>query len=414
MLTNHIIGILIAALGGVAIGIEREHSGHATGPKAHFAGIRTFTLLGGLGGIAGWLWLSDMRAFAIVLLAAAAALVVAAYIAASRSDVDGTTEAAALIVLAAGVLAGAGSTRLASGIIAITALLLVEKSALHRLVARMNETGLQAGFRFAVMAIVVLPLLPEGPYGPMGGIRPRELWLLVLFFTGLNFVSYIARQLLGARKGYVLAGILGGAVSSTNVTLTFSRLSRAEMAMSSPLAAGVLAACTTMYPRVVIATSVLNPNLGLDVLPYLIPPFLVGCIILALNLRHLQAGEAPLDLPRNPLRFSTAIQMAILFQAVLYIVHFLLEIWGQRSMAFSGALLGLTDVDALILSMSRNVGGLGPLPVAAQAIAIGSLANTLLKLAIGLAIGRGRFRSIAVIGLTAIVFASIAVLIWWR
>jgi MgtC family protein len=94
-----VIGIAIAALGGAAVGLEREWSGHAGGPEAHFAGIRTFTLLGGLAGIAGWLWPLGFQPVAIVLLAGASALVVAAYLAASRRVIDGTTEVAALVVL---------------------------------------------------------------------------------------------------------------------------------------------------------------------------------------------------------------------------------------------------------------------------------------------------------------------------
>src|ERR1700675_967630 len=98
-----VVGILIAALGGLAVGMERERSGHATGPKAHFAGVRTFTLLGTLSGIAGWMWTQGWQVLAAVLLLGAVALVVAAYIAASLHDVDGTTEVAALVVLAAGL-----------------------------------------------------------------------------------------------------------------------------------------------------------------------------------------------------------------------------------------------------------------------------------------------------------------------
>ena len=120
-----VIGIAIAALGGAAVGLEREWSGHAGGAEAHFAGIRTFTLLGGMAGVAGWLWTLGFRPVAIVLLAGATALVVAAYVSASRRDVDGTTEVAALVVLSAGVLAGTGYLVLASAIVAITTLLLV-------------------------------------------------------------------------------------------------------------------------------------------------------------------------------------------------------------------------------------------------------------------------------------------------
>ena len=89
------------------------------GPPARFAGIRTFTLLGIVGGLSGWLIAAGLVPAATVLLAGAVAITVAAYVAASRQDVDGTTEVAALVVLAAGVLAGTGSLRLASAIITI-------------------------------------------------------------------------------------------------------------------------------------------------------------------------------------------------------------------------------------------------------------------------------------------------------
>jgi uncharacterized membrane protein (DUF4010 family) len=207
-----VIGIAIAALGGAAVGLEREWSGHAGGVEAHFAGIRTFTLLGGMAGVAGWFWTFGFQAVAIVLLAGATALVVAAYVAASQRDVDGTTEVAALVVLSAGVLAGTGYlvlASLASAIVAITTLLLVEKSWLHAMIARIDDAGLRAGVRFAVMAVVILPLLPDGPYGPFGGVRPRQLWLFVLLFSGLSFIGYVARRFVGSERGFPVSGLLG-------------------------------------------------------------------------------------------------------------------------------------------------------------------------------------------------------------
>src|SRR5262245_15742419 len=128
------IGLLVAALGGAAIGLEREWSGHASGPHARLGGIRTFTLLGLLSGVAGWLATQGLLPLAVVRLAASAGLVLAGYVSASRRHVDATTEVAAIVVLAAGVLSGAGWMATGSALIAATALLLLEKTRLHRLV----------------------------------------------------------------------------------------------------------------------------------------------------------------------------------------------------------------------------------------------------------------------------------------
>ena len=151
---------------------------------------------------------------------------------------------------------------LSSGMIAITAILLVEKSRLHSMVARIPDVGLKAGFRFAVMALVILPLLPVGPFGPLGGIRPRELWMMVLLFSGISFLAYIVRSFLGEGKGYVIAGLLGGLISSTNVTLSFSRASSAQAKARVPLALGVVAASTMLCFRVAAAAFFLNPAFG--------------------------------------------------------------------------------------------------------------------------------------------------------
>jgi uncharacterized membrane protein (DUF4010 family) len=402
-----VVGIAIAALGGAAVGLEREWSGHAGGPEAHFAGIRTFTLLGGLAGVAGWLWSLGFRPLAIVLLAGAAALVVAAYVAASRRVIDGTTEVAALVVLSAGILAGTGYLVLASAITAITTLLLVEKSRLHAMIARIDDAGLRAGVRFAVMAVVILPLLPEGPYGPLGGVRPRQLWLFVLLFSGLNFIGYVARRVIDTEHGYSVAGLLGGFVSSTAVAFTFSRLSRQDHNFTFPLSVGVVAACSVMTLRVLVATAVLRPALALALIPYLAAPFLVGAIIVLVGFKR-REEKASVQSPSNPLQVMSALQMAALFQVVLFAVYAVRAHWGETGVLFSGAVLGLTDVDVLTISMAKSAEGQITIPVAAQAIAIGILSNTIMKLLLGVAIGKGRFRILMPAWLALMAIASAA------
>jgi uncharacterized membrane protein (DUF4010 family) len=395
MMTADILALSIATLGGAAVGIERQWSGHADGPQARFAGIRTFTMLGAVGGFSGWLWNAGVTTPAAILLAGSVAIIAAAYVAGSRQDIDGTTEVAALVVLAAGMLAGIGSVRLASGIIALVTLLLVEKSRLHSLVERIDPVTLRSGVRFAVMALVVLPLLPVGPYGPFGGIRPRELWALVLFFTGLSFMGFLARRLVGRDHGYLVTGLLGGLVSSTNVTFTFARASRSDRAADRALAFGTVAANAMLYPRVLIATAILNPAVISPLVSYLAAPGLVAAIATTLGVRRSPKTGATDVTLQNPLQLIAALQMAVLFQIVLMAVSVARAWWGESGVISSATVLGLTDVDALTVSMARSVAHTISPTVAATAIAVGVLANTAMKLALTMFFGSRTFQIVA-------------------
>jgi uncharacterized membrane protein (DUF4010 family) len=402
-----IVRLLIATLGGAAVGVERQWSGHAGGPSARFAGLRTFTMLGAVGGLCGLLWVAGVPAPAAILFGGAVAIVAAGYLAASRVDTDGTTEVAALVVLAAGLLAGLGFVKLASGITALVTLVLVEKTRLHALVERVDEVGLRSGVRFAVMALVVLPLLPEGPYGPLGGVRPRELWALVLFFSGISFAGYVARRLVGPGHGYLVTGLLGGIVSSTNVTFTFARTSRTEVAMDRALAFGAVAANAMLYPRVIVATAILNPSVVLPLLRYLVAPAAVAALVAAFGLRRSPAEQESSASLNNPLQLATALPMAVLFQVVLMVVFVAREWWGSSGVITSAAILGLTDVDALTASMARSVARTVSPAVAATAIAVGVLANTAMKLGLALFLGNRTFRLIAG-GALALMLAALA------
>jgi uncharacterized membrane protein (DUF4010 family) len=351
-------------------------------------------MLGGIAGLSGWLWTQGLPVHGAILLAGEALIVALAYAAASREDVDATTEVAALGVMAAGVLAGIGLFQMASAIIAIQSLLLFEKSRLHAFVRRIDDRELRAAIHFGALALVVLPLVPEGPYGPFGGIRPRELWAIVLFFSGLSFLGYIARRLVSPAQGYFAAGLLGGMISSTNVTWTFARTSRAEPSLTAGLAGGAIAANAMLFPRVLIAATVLHPPLLIPLAYYLVLPGVSAAVLAVLASRQHSDTEHHPPARRNPLQLSAALQMAVIFQVVLTAVGLVSRAWGQSGLLTSAAVLGLTDVDALTMSMSRGIAGSVSSEVAARAIAVGVLANTVLKLGVSMVFGSARFRVI--------------------
>lgn len=425
------LDLLVAALVGLAVGVEREWSGHSAGPDGRFAGARTFALLGTIGGFAGWFVRLGYPALATVIAAGGVLLPIVAYWATMRrpgTTTDGTTEVAAVLVVALGLTAGLGLRSPASAAGAIIVVLLAEKSRLQLLLQRVDVNEMRAALLFAVLALVILPVLPSGSYGPYDAFRPRQLWIVVLVFSALNFVGYIARRLIGETRGLGVTGLVGGLVSSTAVTLGFSRRSRDEPALALPLALGVVAACTVLIPRLLVVTAMLRPSLSWALVPVLGPVLVAGLVIIGIALwrehdtrpnrsgAHPAIGEAP---PKNgngpnPLGLSSSLQMAVAFQVVLFALAWIEQNAGQSGVIASAMVLGLTDMDALTLSMTRFAADPAQVRTAAAAVGVGVLANTTLKTTLVFTIGGPRYRVRAATGLAVLAVGSaVGLLIGW-
>ncbi|MDH4132040.1 MAG: DUF4010 domain-containing protein [Gemmatimonadota bacterium] len=411
------LGLVIAGLVGLAVGIEREWSGHASGPAARFAGARTFFLIGLAGGLAGLLGAAGLALPATAILLGVAALAVAAYVTAARRGgddaADGTTEAAALVVLGLGAVAGLGEARLAAAAGAVVVLVLREKSTIHGFVRRLGEAELRGGLQFAVLALVFLPILPVGPYGPLGGVRPRSLWGVVLLVSGLSYAGFIARRAIGPTRGPALAGILGGIVSSTAVTLQSSRESRLDHSSHDALAVGVIGACAALLPRITIVTLALRPSVALPLAGALLPAFVAGALMVWWRWG---AGETPAASPalKSPLRLGSALLLAAGFQIILMLLVLVHREFGDQGVLPTAAFLGLTDMDALTYSMARLAAEGLSTPIVVSALAVGVLSNTLFKLITVLTLGVGRFRRLAAGGLLlqALALAGVLLVEW--
>ncbi|MEO7966693.1 MAG: DUF4010 domain-containing protein, partial [Gemmatimonadaceae bacterium] len=334
-----------------------------------------------------------------------ALLIAATYLAATRrpgSTVDGTTEVASIIVIALGVLSGMGEITTAGGAGAIVVLALSEKEGMRSVIKRINEVELRAALQFSVLALVILPILPNELYGPLGGVNPRTLWIVVLLFSGLNFVGWISRHAVGASRGYGVTGALGGLISSTAVSLQFSRASRASPQLANGLGVGVVAASTILLPRVLVLSTLLNRDVAVAVVPYVLAPFVAGaiwCAIWIRRARHDKSSEQATANSASPLRLWSAIRLTLAFQAALMALAFMRHQFGSGGVLVSAGVLGLTDMDALTLSMNRLGASPEAVPLAAQAIAIGICANAVLKLGLTLVLGESHFRRVASVGL---------------
>lgn len=391
-----------ALLIGALIGIEREKRNAREG--FGIAGLRSFVMLAQAGAIGGYLahTLALAWLFAAVVVASGA-VVVAGYLAAARSRPDQlglTTELAALVTVMLGGLTTTGHRELAVGLGVATAALLAYKQPLHELVGRLGWEDLLVGLRFLVAAFLVLPLLPDEAIDPWGAIRPYKLWLLVLLISGLSLVGYVATRWLGPGRGIAITAATGGLVSSTAVTLTFAKQSRDADAPTKALAGGVLLAWGVMFVRVLVAAAVVAPAL-LEPLALPFAAMAVACAACSATLLlRGRRSEAPVvdEVPlKNPFSLLAASKFALLFAAVQLLLVAGREVLPQNGVYAVAALAGLTDVDAITMSMAERANAdAAEVPIAVAAIAIAALANTLVKAGIAAATGKGLARPVLV------------------
>ena len=403
-----LVRFLVVSAGlGALIGLIRQWAEQSDRTPGDFAGVRTHTfwaLLGCLGAYASEVHLP--YAFFAVVLLVAAHLVAQTLTAHDASNPGSTAVAGAMLTMFCGALAFWEETKSAIFVAATTMVLLGFKQPIHRWTREVTESDIRATLQFAAVSGVILPLVPNREMGPYGAFNPFSTWLMVVLISGLGFAGYVAMRLVGPRAGILLTGLLGGLASSTASTLAFSRRSRDEPSLSEHYALAVVAACTVMVPRVLITTGLVNRNFALTlVVPFVLMavPGIVyaGWVWLRRRPSH-HAGDTPKL--GNPLSLSTAIKFAALYSVIAFAVKAIrAQGWTEGLLPLS-FVSGLTDMDAISLSIARDHGTEITAPdLATRAVVLAAVSNTLLKA--GMAIGLGspglKLRIAIVLGLTA-------------
>jgi len=376
---------------GLMIGVERGWKARKAEEGQRVAGVRTYGLIGILGGVSALVakHLGSL-AFGLAFVGVAGVLS-AAYLKTLRRDDDEvgiTSLVAGLLTFVLGALAAQGDVALAAAAGVVVTLLLSYKETLHRWVYVLDADELQAAIRLLLISVVLLPILPDRGYGPWNALNPYQLWSMVVLIAAISFVGFFAIKIAGARRGIAFLGLFGGLASSTLVTLHFSRMAGREPALGSLSAMGILLACGTMFPRIVLIAGVLNRELlGIVLVPAAIMALVVYLPALFYWLQQTRRRHTPSSPLTNPLELKPALGFGLLLAVVIVFGKALKAWFGDVGVLALAAVSGVTDVDAITISLASMSHSDLMLHIAAAGMIIAASVNSVTKAGIAEVIG---------------------------
>lgn len=392
LVQNFLIALLIGAL----VGIEREKHKNNDHPGS-FAGVRTYILFAQLGAVSAWLsvYLQTPWLF-IAALSAVSVIVLSSYYLENKTQAVAlglTSELSAITVCLLGGAVIFGFAEMAVSLAILTSAILAFREPLHGMVGKIGADDLYAALKLLIASFIVLPLLPNEAVDPWQALNPYKLWLLVILISGLSLVGYIAVRTLGSVRGTMITALTGGLVSSTAMTLSFARSSKTETdsGAANRLAAGILVSWLVMFGRVLLIVTAVSVPLMQQLLWPLLGLALVTALfamVFFLAGHRLQSATATTVVPvNNPFSLWSAIQFALLFALVLLLVKLAEHYAPGQGLYWLAALAGLTDVDAISLSLADYASRGQSIQLAATAIGIAILSNSLVKTALVLVAG---------------------------
>jgi|APLak6261675434_1056106.scaffolds.fasta_scaffold00879_7 uncharacterized membrane protein (DUF4010 family) len=393
------ISVGLAVFTGALIGLEREHSRPvAETNRAFLGGIRTYPLIA-LIGAAAMLLSKTLGPWPLVVagLALTSLLTLSYWRDSAAGHAGITSEASAFLTLLLGALALADSVGpferrvfIVASIGVISTVLLSAKTELRNFSTRLSRDDVIATLKFLLVAVVALPVLPNEPYGPYGVLNPFRIGVLVTLIAGVGFVGYVAIRMLGSGRGMLLTGAVGGVVSSTAVTLAAAGRARQTPPLAGVAALSVLVASTVMFARLLAVLAAVEPTLFKSLLfplGVMCGVALVGTTALYFREGRASAQATTVNL-QNPFELTSALKFGALFVVVLIVSQWAQTTFGASGAYATGVLAGLTDVDAISLSMAGLVkSGEVELHVARTTVVLATCSNTVAKAGLALVLG---------------------------
>lgn len=406
---DFIIRLLVAIGIGSVIGLERQFRAMKENTEG-FAGIRTFIFLVLLGFIAAlFYYLFSPWVYVALFIGVSILIAFTYWVSAAKGGHGATTEFSSLLAFILGSLTFAGFIEISLMITVLIVVVLSSKFRIKTIVGRITAEELYDFIRFVVIALLLFPFLPDQTYGPYNVLNPKEIGWVIILTSGLGFVGYILAKFLGARKGILLGGIIGGLVSSTAVTWIYAKKSKENESLSASCATAILAASSIMFIRVLIWTFIFNITLFNSLVPSIGLIFL-SAIGITLYIffkgknKEINGAEMPLS---KPLDLKGAMVFGLIYVVILLVVSYANENLGEGGTLVSSAIAGFSDIDAITISISKLTGESLELSIGAIAILIAVISNTLVKMGIGMYAGSSELRKNLLIGYGTMFIAAL-------
>ncbi len=345
---------------GLLVGLQRESV------ASRLAGVRTFPLVTLFGSVCallatsfgGWVIAAGVTALAVLIFVGKSAEAATG----TPPDPGLTTEAALLLMFGVGAYLISGQRPVAIAIGGVAAALLHFKGQLHDAVARLSDNDLKAIMQFALISLVILPVLPNRTYGPYDVLNPRNIWLMVTLIVGISLSGYIVYKFLGEKAGLLLGGVLGGLISSTATTVSYSRRAATAPDSARPAAIVIIIASAIVFARLMLEIATVAPAF----IPVAVWPLAAMMTIIALFAGAMwfldRNGAEQMPAQENPSELRSALLFGVFYAVILLAVAFAKDRYGSGGLYFVAGLSGLTDVDAITLSTSQlvNLGRISP------------------------------------------------------
>lgn len=409
--THHLMGLAISLALGMLIGIQRGWIHRKQEYGSRVAGVRTYSLVGLLGGISGILsetygiWISGALLICLTLI------MVTAYYSSQKvkNDLSITSLIGMLLTFTFGILATEGHWTMAACAAIITTLLLDNKDEIHSALAKLEEIELEAAIKLLLISVVMLSILPNEGYGPWKALNPYEIWWMVVLIASISFVGYFAVKIGGATRGLLFTGLFAGLSSSTALTMHFAKLAKDNYNHRFIIASGILAACGTMFPRVLFVCYLINAELGeMLLIPILVMTLCIYLPAIYVWHRYKAPINEQVDLKQNPLELSTALTFGAILSGIILLSYLLRDWFGSVGIYILAMLSGITDVDAITLTLARQSNDPSLLPEASLAILIAAATNSLVKASLAGVLSKSNLLSCVTLPMIIAVAAGIS------